>query len=138
MVPPNTLTSKLERYGLEDGLSYHKELAGWPHPRVTVNGSMSKWKAITSDVPQGSILGPIVFNVFISGVYGGIERTLSQFADDTKLCGAVDTRQGRDGIQRDLDRLQSWAHVNFMKFSKAKCQALPMGQGNPKHKPRVD
>ena len=68
------------------------------------SASVSKWKLVINDFPQGSILGPVLFNIFISNINHWLECTLSTFADETKLNDAVDTTEERDAIQRDLDR----------------------------------
>ncbi|PKU42097.1 pol- hypothetical protein [Limosa lapponica baueri] len=87
-----------------------------------------------SGVPQGLVPRAVLFNIFVGDTDSRIECTLNKFADDAKLCGAVETLDGRDTIQRHLDR---WAHANLMKFNKATCKVLHVGHGIPKHKNKL-
>lgn len=82
----------------------------------------------------GPILGLILL-IFISNMDSGIE---CEFADDTELCGAVDTLERRDVIQMDLDMLETWAHANLMELNKGECKALHQGCGNPRHTNGLD
>ena len=70
-------------------------------------------------------------------MHTGTECTLSKFADGTKLSGAVHIIEGKDAIQRDLHRLERWAHANLMKFNRAKYKVLHLGRGNCKHRYRL-
>ncbi|GAB0191025.1 triadin [Grus japonensis] len=101
--------------------------------RVAVNSLMSKWRPVMSGIPQGLVLGLALFNIFVGNMDSGIECTLSKFVDNTKLCGAVNMLEGRDAIQRDLDRLERWAHANGMKQGQVQGPA----RGSPKHNYRL-
>ena len=130
-VPHKRLLNKLQTHGisgnmknwLEDWLSERKQ-------RVVLNGVSSKWLKVKSGVPQGSVLGPILFLIYVNDIDDGIICKISKFADDTKIASKVTSTLERETLQSDLNRLVSWASEWQMKFNIEKCKVLHIGSNN--------
>ena len=89
--------------------------------QVNVNGINSEWANITSGIPQGSVLGPIQFVLFINDLPENIVSNVYMFADDTKVFKTINSPNDQHTLQNDLDYLTSWSSNCLLRFHPDKC-----------------
>ena len=88
---------------------------------------------MTSGIPQGSVLGPILFVIYINDLPESIVSCVGMFADDTKIWSQVGQSDNHTRLQEDLDRMVSWSLVWQLRFNTDKCKVLHVGSNNPEH-----
>ena len=130
-VPHQRLISKLKSHGM--GNSIINWIEQWlkdRRQRVVVDGEVSSWKSVLIGVPQGSVLGPILFLVYINDLEEGVTGKILKFADDTKLFRKVKEIGDKQNLQDDIDKLVKWSEKWQMLFNFGKCKCLHTGSGN--------
>ena len=130
-VPHKRLVRKLEYAGGIKGglLKWMKDYLVGREMRTTVRGVNSDWCSITSGVPQGSVLAPIMFMVYINDIVEGVNSYMNLFADDAKLLRRVKKREDGEMLQKDLDNILEWSHKWEMEFNVKKCKVMEFGKG---------
>ena len=109
-----------------------------------VQGSFSKWHNVLSGIPQGSVLGPLMFVMYINDLpTKAINSELFLFADDTKIFKGIFNQEDCTLLQQDLDRIQEWTNSSLLQFHPDKCKLMRIGRrdipschyslGEPKH-----
>ena len=144
LVSHKHLLYKMSKYGITDQtLNWVTAFLNDRTQRVVIRGTASEPCNVTSGVPQGSVLGPILFLIYINDLPLGVISPLSLFADDSKIftritsaknVGRTDTNtNGNDVLQRDLNSIKEWATKWKMEFNIDKCKIMHLGRLNPGH-----
>jgi hypothetical protein len=119
---------KLQEYGVEGKLlEWIKDFLTSRKSRVGVRGSFSSWREVLSGVPQGSVLGPLLFLIFVNDLPEWIKCNMRMFADDTKIWSKIRVQQDSILLQADLDSLMKWSDEWLLRFNCEKCKVMHVG-----------
>ena len=131
-VPHQRLLVKLKSYGITGELyKWIEDFLVGRTQKVRVGDTVSDTSEVTSGIPQGSILGPILFTIFINDLPEGLKNICKIFADDTKVYGS--SKESKS-IQEDIDKLQEWSLKWNLYFNVDKCKVMHIGKNNPETK----
>ena len=132
-VPHQRLIKQVESFGITDGaLAWIAAFLTDRRQQVRVNGELSSFKPVKSGVPQGSILGPVLFTLYVNDIPSELETLIAMYADDTKLYKVLNSESSVTSLKSDLRKLEDWAKRMQMKFHPAKCKVMHLGKNNPK------
>jgi len=133
-VPHKRLKNKINSYGIRGRLlTWIVDFLSQRTQSVKVGNQVSSKTAVTSGIPQGSVLGPVLFLVFINDITSVVNCVVKLFADDTKLYSEITSPEDCEAVQQDLDNLSSWSDTWLLRFNAAKCKSLHLGKNNQKH-----
>lgn len=129
-VPHMRLISKLMTIGCVRGslLKWMTSFLTDRKMRISIRGAYSSWRKVESGVPQGSVLAPVMFLMYVNDLPIGINSYMSMFADDVKILRKITNRNSCEELQRDLDKIYKWSTKWKMKFNTGKCHVLEMGR----------
>ena len=128
------LNFKLRKYCISGKISeWIKSWLKQRRQRVVLHDKASEWEAVLSGVPHGSVLGPVLFIIYIDDIDNEISSMLLKFADDTKLIKEVGSDASFRRMQTDLDNLFEWVNKGSMAFNIEKCGVMHFGPKNVKH-----
>ena len=132
-VPHRRLLQKLNDIGIRGKvLSWVETFLVGRKQRVVVNGTKSDWAPVISGIPQGTVLGPTLFLLYVNDLPASVQSKTMLFANDTKMYTSAKYQVERDRLQRDLDELGAWSKKWELPFNAAKCKSLHLGPGNPR------
>lgn len=127
-VPHKRLLKKVWNIGIQGKLFvWIKDFLENRFQRVLINGSSSTWKRVTSGVPQGSVLGPVLFLIFINDLPDAMDCALKLFADDTKIYNVIKSHEDEEKLQGDIFNACDWASKWQMIFNIKKCKTMHIG-----------
>ena len=132
-VPHRRLLVKLQGYGIQGKvLDWIQEFLTERKQRVVMNGSESEWSDVTSGIPQGSVLGPTLFLVYINDMPDVINAIIKLFADDAKVYNRVKQNEqpAENHVQSSLNRGVNWSNTWLMRFNFTKCHHMHIGKHN--------
>ena len=138
-VPHQRLLYKLEKVGIQgDLLQWIASFLSERKQKVVIGNSYSNWCKIWSGVPQGSVLGPLLFIIFINDLPEAIRSSCSIFADDTKILKSINSMEDADSLQEDLIAMEEWSKLWKLTFNPTKCHVLHIGKKNPQYMYHLD